>query len=275
MNLTDQHFISYQGYMLYQNMRSQGSDTLLVFIHGLGDSQLNYQLFFDLPELLPFDLVAPDLLGHGKSSWTDGYDYDLLVQCLYTQLAFIMPNYRRVILVPHSIGGILATALCQTDLNSSISGVFALETSLTQYGSYLSEKVSNIIKQGERFNLWFAEFKNNIYQQGHQDEITRLYYASLCLVDPGVFLTLALATRKIATEISAQEFTNSSGTAFAMLDIPKVYCLGVEGNQQQSLPFLQAKGIETVRLPTSSHWLAQSCPSEFIRELKAFIAKLD
>ncbi|OAJ34031.1 hypothetical protein A0O36_01770 [Piscirickettsiaceae bacterium NZ-RLO1] len=186
-----------------------------------------------------------------------------------------MPNYRRVILVPHSIGGILATALCQTNLKSSISGVFALETSLTQYGSYLSEKVSNIIKQGEKFNLWFAEFKNNIYQQGHQDEIARIYYASLCLADPGAFLALALATRKTATEVSAQEFTNSSGAAFAMLDISKAYCLGVEGNQLQSLPFLQAKGITTLRLPTSSHWVAQSCPSEFIGELKAFIAKLD
>ncbi|OAJ33228.1 alpha/beta fold hydrolase [Piscirickettsia salmonis] len=77
MNLTDQHFISYQGYTLYQNIRLQGSDTLLVFIHGLGDSHLNYQLFFDLSELLPFDLIAPDLLGHGKSSRADDYDYAL------------------------------------------------------------------------------------------------------------------------------------------------------------------------------------------------------
>ncbi|AMA42174.1 hypothetical protein AWJ11_07195 [Piscirickettsia salmonis] len=163
MNLTDQHFISYQGYTLYQNIRLQGSDTLLVFIHGLGDSHLNYQLFFDLPELLPFDLVVPDLLGHGKSSRADDYDYDLLVQCLYTQLAVIMPSYRRVILVPHSIGGILVTALYQTDLKSSISGIFALETSLTQYGSYLSEKVSSIIEQGEKFNRWFTGFKKIIF----------------------------------------------------------------------------------------------------------------
>jgi hypothetical protein len=83
------------------------------------------------------------------------------------------------------------------------------------------------------------------------------------------FLQLGLETRKIALSDHSKKFTNASGNAFVKLSIPKVYCFGDKGGQQESIPFLNEHGIKMIKLPTDSHWVAQSCPNALVTVLKS------
>ena len=118
---------------------------------GLDDSFLNYQIFFELESLQEFDIVVPDLLGHRKTGGARAYSYAAVSQCFCQQLADVIKQHKKVILIPHSVAGIPATMLCQTDLASHISGVFALETSITQYGSFITENLAKSLADGEIF----------------------------------------------------------------------------------------------------------------------------
>ena len=76
-----QQFIQYKNYTLFQYARLQKKSNLLVFMPGLGDSFLNYQMFFELEALQEFDIVVPDLLGYGKTGGAPVYDYAAVSQC--------------------------------------------------------------------------------------------------------------------------------------------------------------------------------------------------
>jgi pimeloyl-ACP methyl ester carboxylesterase len=90
-----------------------GAGTPVVLLHGYGESLLAWQMVFD-PLAREADVIAMDLPGFGLSSKpSSGYTADsmaLVVTALLDRLGL-----RRVILVGHSLGGVVATALAVRD----------------------------------------------------------------------------------------------------------------------------------------------------------------
>lgn len=268
------HTITVNNRRLFHLARLKGKDVLLIFLHGLGDSHLNYASFFENRDFDAFDLIVPDWIGHGKSDWVDSYSFREVSFYLKKQLSPFLKEYQTTILLPHSFGGVCAVDLCHTDLIERISGIFALETSVTQYGSYLAEDLARTIEAGNSFKEWFARFKEQIAHQGEKSKALQLYYQGICRVDPKGFRELGLDGRSIALKDEKLAFSNRSGNAFVRLDLPKLYCVSSNPSQKPSIAFLNAHQIPVVCFPTSSHWVVQNCPELFAHQLKCFTARL-
>ncbi len=274
MNQFTTEYTTFKNLTLFHRARISGHKTLLVFIHGLGDSSISFHQFFNQPEFNDFDIIMPDTLGHGKTSAAEVCSYKLMTECLENQVGAYAQNYEKIILIPHSIAGIPATMLCHGKLKDKISGIFAIETSVTQHGSFLTENLEASVNASEDYNTWFDEFADDIYQKGVNDSILKIYHTGLMAVDRQAFLQIGLETRKLATKAKEEIFTHQIGNQFAELSIPVAYCYSNNGKSTDgnpNIPFLEQHNIQRVIIKSGSHWSAQADPENFSKALVSFI----
>jgi pimeloyl-ACP methyl ester carboxylesterase len=111
------------------------SDVYLVFIHGLGGqiTQFTEQIQYFSQK---YNVIAIDLVGHGKSQVSDhpeDYKLDSHVERIYTILSHLNVINKKLILVGHSLGCLLGNLLSQ---KIAIQGFIAIAPSTN-----ISEKV--------------------------------------------------------------------------------------------------------------------------------------
>lgn len=232
----------------------------LLFLHGIGDSSLSYLPFFQTQALNQFNILVPDLLGHGKSSSSNDYSFQMQstriinqIHALQKQVGF---NLNDIILIPHSMASIHATLLCDSTLKTQITGLINVEGSLTQYGSFVSEAV---VKEAEldHFDSWFHKFKEiTIFEKLIKEfPVCRSYYASLQYCHPQAFLQNALELREISL--------TTPGKLYSGLDLPKIYCYGDKSLCKESIAFLRENNLTTRIFHTNNHFLMLACFDEF------------
>ncbi len=175
------HYLRYQSHELFSLYRHNNKDILCIFIHGLGDSHLNYQFLLHENALNEYDILIPDLINHGKSSHTNTSDYKLIAKCLEAQIAPLLEHYQSIYFIPHSIAGIATTKLYQllTESEQQKCRIFAVETSITQYGSFLTQNLHDALSTGISFSKWFDDFCQKIYTLGMNDHYLRAYFCGL------------------------------------------------------------------------------------------------
>ncbi|MCP3942509.1 MAG: alpha/beta hydrolase [Desulfobacteraceae bacterium] len=248
---------------------------LIVFLHGAGDSHLNYVNFLNYNELLVYDIFIPDIMGYGYSNCEKlSFSFDQQVDVLVQQIRQLPSKYKTIILVPHSMGGIHAVLLANGKLASSIRGIYAIETTLTQYGSFISRQILKCFQKGENLSEWFDRWSDQIYQAGLKESALGIYHVGLQLTTIRCFTQNCMAMRQLAVKVANAEFTNCIGYDFVKLSLPKVYCIAQNGQQLQSLPFLKAYHVPVHILPSSSHFCAQGCPEQFLKNLNLWIQNL-
>jgi pimeloyl-ACP methyl ester carboxylesterase len=82
-----------------------GGDPVLLLLHGLGATG---EVWHDLLERhWPAEVIAPDLPGHGRSPRLDSYTFESMAAAV----AAVVPEGRRVVVLGHSLGGVLALTL--------------------------------------------------------------------------------------------------------------------------------------------------------------------
>ena len=81
---------------------------VVVLLHGLGHTANVWDRF---TELLPGRWIAPDLRGHGRSPWADRYSFGHFAADVADAVAARLPAGRPVVVVGHSMGGVVALAL--------------------------------------------------------------------------------------------------------------------------------------------------------------------
>ncbi|TAK73622.1 MAG: alpha/beta hydrolase, partial [Gammaproteobacteria bacterium] len=154
-------------FMAYSELKP--SRPTLMFIHGLGDAHIHSLSYLTSKLADHYNILIPDLLGHGKSSGSDDYRFQHQIEGLqlhinHLQKAFNLP-FSDLILIAHSMGSIHATLLCESSLQSSIKGFINVEGSVTQYGSFIAENMMEKSLQ-ESFAIWFQDFKQKkIYEK--------------------------------------------------------------------------------------------------------------
>ena len=246
-------------------------EVLLVFFHGIGDSHLNYQCFFEMPILDQYDLFVMDLLGHGRSGDQQSSSFYAQVKAIEHQLKPLVSLYEKIIFVPHSMGGIHATLLAKDAFAHQISGIYAIETSVTQYGSFVAQTVFNNETKGVSFNAWFNQFCDEIYlDKGIKNPIFRRYYAGLQFVRKDAFLQNALEMLALSVSLKGKKYTHLVGEIFTSLRIPKVYCSGTS-TPSETISFLLQQGIQVLHFDTDCHWVAQACLESFCEKLNHFV----
>jgi pimeloyl-ACP methyl ester carboxylesterase len=82
-----------------------GGDPVLLLLHGLGATG---EVWHDLLERhWPAEVIAPDLPGHGRSPRLAEYTFSSMAEAV----AATVPSGRRVVVLGHSLGGVLALTL--------------------------------------------------------------------------------------------------------------------------------------------------------------------
>lgn len=238
----------------------------LLFLHGIGDSSISYLPFLNTPILSQFNIIIPDFLGYGKSSKNDDYSFTLQIQLIIEhiksiekQIGFLLND---LILTAHSMGGIHAMLLCDSEIKNRIKGVINVEGSITQYGSFISETVSKI--SPKNFQTWFQNFKENTIFNNFIKEFPacRSYYASLQFCQAEAFFQNALEMHQVC--ISGKgEYTNHAGQQFCNLDLPKIYFYGDKSLCQESQNFLHMNRLPTKIFQTNNHFVMLQCFDEF------------
>jgi pimeloyl-ACP methyl ester carboxylesterase len=239
------------------------SHPTLLFIHGLGDSHINYLQYLSSDLSDHFNILIPDLLGYGKSSSARDYSFQHQTQGILRHLNFLEDKtkikFNNIILVAHSMGGIHATLLCESPIKNVIKGFINVEGSVTQYGSFVSQNMMESLKT-RTFSDWFSEFKKSIH--------FRPYYASLAFCHPEAFRQNAEEMYHIC-HASSGKFTNSIGNQFANLSVRKVYCYG-DFTCKETLEFLHENNVPIHYISANTHFVLAECPNDVIKFIKNF-----
>ncbi|MDA8562166.1 alpha/beta hydrolase [Gammaproteobacteria bacterium] len=239
----------------------------LLFLHGIGDSSLSYTPFHETNKLANFNILTPDLLGYGKSSKLKTYSFKKQVEIIANHIVHLEKNtnieFNSIIVIPHSMASIHAIKLYNSGIKNKIKGIINIEGTITQYGSFISERVKKIYLM-DKFQKWFENFKeiqilNKFIKQFNT---CKSYYASLKFCDPKAFLQNALELRKLSTS-STGKYQNIYGKKFANIRISKIYCYGDKSLSIESIDFLHENNIPTMVFKTNNHFLMLQCFNEF------------
>lgn len=241
-------------YMAHSKLASK-RPTLLI-IHGLGDSGMSYREFLHADSLKNYNILIPDLLGHGKSSGAEDYSFQHQVHGILKHIDYLAHQANVVfsdfILLSHSMGGIHATLLCKSPLGSMIKKFINIEGSITQYGAFISARVAEE-KKKNTFFTWFEDFKQSIiYQEGNKSLALRYYYASLIFCHAEAFLQNAMEMHDMSVTLSGK-YSHIIGEEYAGLNIPRIYCYG-NSMCAETLEFLKENKLQTKHFNFPTHF---------------------
>lgn len=128
----------------------------ILWIHGIGDSSLCFLEAFASPELSNFSLLAPDMLGFGRSSVASDGDYSFRAQV--SRLWSLCDHFGcdSPFVVGHSMGGDVATFMADRRKNRKVSGIINVEGDLTPDDLFISNRAVDAAHQGY-FGRWLRE----------------------------------------------------------------------------------------------------------------------
>jgi pimeloyl-ACP methyl ester carboxylesterase len=247
----------------------------LFFVHGLGESGLCFSEAFEAGRLPGFNLVAPDLLGYGRSSRASNEDYrfDSHVRRLWKVVDEL--GVQSLCVIGHSLGGDLATLMATSQEGNRIQGLVNVEGNLTPDDAFISRRVVAAEERGD-FLRWFREdFMEGLVSKkwGKKWPSCRRYYASLELCRPEAFLANADEARARSLPLPGRR-ESSIGAVFAELEIQKVFCWGAESLSEKTRQFLQAAKIPDHRIDRAFHWPMIDQPDEFYAVVREFAERV-
>jgi pimeloyl-ACP methyl ester carboxylesterase len=121
---------------------------VLVLLHGLGATS---EVWDDWKQVLarrwPGQWIAPDLPGHGRSSPLPSYSFDSLADAL----AVVVPIDEPVVVLGHSLGGVLGLALADQSRGYDVQAVVGLGVKV----SWSEEELARARALAERPVAWF------------------------------------------------------------------------------------------------------------------------
>lgn len=230
----------------------------LWFIHGFGDSGLVWREAFASPLAQKYNLFAADMPGFGVSP------FDVNCTTLDAQahkLAQIIKatcGAAPVAIVAHSIGGLIGTLICQ-QLGNQVMAYISAEGNLTKADSYFSGKVL----QYESAEVFYTEFKQEVFAKAQDSEAYRRYYSSLNFAQPEALAGWGVSSQHLIKD-------NACGNAFVALSCPKVYAWGQQGTPQETQQFIAQANVPNHQFANAGHWHMVERPALFYD----FVAKV-
>jgi len=143
--------ISVNGVRYAYTLSGQGG--VVVFLHGWMCNQEFWRLQCDLLSSQGYRCLALDFRGHGKSEVTNaGYSIEQLADDVWEILKAL--NIDQVVLVGHSMGGMVAQQFCQ-DHAEQVRGLVLVTTLAADRGNRLISKRIELDSRQEKFSVAF------------------------------------------------------------------------------------------------------------------------
>jgi pimeloyl-ACP methyl ester carboxylesterase len=218
------------------------------FLHGFGESHLCFRDAFAHPLAERMRIFLFDLPGCGASPprQTGLTIEDAAQLCL--DLIESFSSSRRIVLVGHSVGGIIATRVALMR-DPSPDLVISVEGNLTPSDAYFSGQAANF-DEPEPYYTWL---RSKILAKEADDDIFRRYSCSLQLADPRTLWTLG---RSVAGD-------PNPGQDFLSLTCPSIYYWDPASTSDAAKQFLDENDIRQRKLEGLGHWPMISSPSRF------------
>lgn len=230
----------------------------LLWIHGLGESGLGFEDLFANPRLAAWSMVAPDLAGYGKSPWPDS---PLRLREQAAALADWLGARvgDPVVVVGHSMGGVVGTILCEL-APDSVRGFINVEGNISIEDCTFSSRAAAL--ELEVFlSKGFGDLLDSVFAAGFDSPALRAYYPSLRICDPRAY-------HLNSTELVELSQAEDMARRMAALSVPSCYLHGAPGGAgMHSQGLLRAAGIELAAVDGAGHW-------PFLDQAEAFVTKL-
>ena len=226
----------------------------LLYLHGLGESCLGFEDLVLTEALMPYRHLAPDLPGYGKSPWPKeplGLDelVDIVGRWLPTE------TDERVIVVGHSMGGVLGQYLCER-FPGQVRGLINIEGNVSGDDCAFSGRIAGY-SEADFLTGGFDEVLERVYWGGVEDRPLRSYFAAMRLCDPRTL-------HRCAEELFAISQREELACHMATLQVPRVYVLGnPRGTAAYSRSLLDEKGIRWHAIENAGHWVYLDQPDSF------------
>lgn len=244
----------------------------LLYIHGLGESGLTLEAMASDPQLADYDHVVPDLAGYGRSAWPDEAftleDHAKTVRLLIEHL-----DLRDVVLVGHSMGGVIGLLVCEAISESSrerVRAFFNIEGNVTSDDCGFSRRGAGDDLEGWLAGGW-RRFVDGLHEEAAKSardrQVLQAYGASLHLADPRTLLQNC----KDLVEVST---TNQLAGRLGALAQPHFYLHGDRGVGARSLGQLRDAGVEIATVGNAGHWPFVNDPATTASVLRRFVQKM-
>lgn len=258
--MPSQRSFSSEAGMFLRTYASASSDRppTRLFIHGLGESGLCFEELLGGELLGDMNALVPDLPGYGRSAWPQEVS-GLAATADHLTTWLEQRRQERVIVVGHSMGGVLATLMgerCPERVLAvvNVDGNLSLDDCVFS-GEAAGQDLEAFAATG------FDRLRDAVYQAGIADRAQRGYYASLRLACAATFLRHS----EELVELSRPE---DLAIRMSALSMPSLYIGGdPRGVSLRSRRLLDAADVTARLIAPSGHW-------PFIDQPKAFAAQL-
>lgn len=219
---------------------------LLLYIHGLGESCLCFELLMADPRLVDWNQLAPDLRGYGKTGWAG--EPPTLEQHA-DRLADLVRglDVGPAVVIGHSMGGVIGILMAERHPDV-VRALVDVEGNISLGDCGYSSRAAPYSRDD-----WLAEGWNEVLDQiyaheGESTEVRRAYGASIQMGDPRAY------------HLNSQNLVDVSKTEtlagrLATLGMPKIYIHGVpRGTCERSLVLLEQAGVPSAAVESAGHW---------------------
>ena len=229
-------------------------DTVVVFIHGIGDSKEDYAKAFERKDLGDYSLLAVDLVGFGKSSKPKDYTYPIEDQAKAIAALVNDRGYKKVHVVCHSVGGAVGVLL--TDhLGDKLASVLNIE------GNMIGADCGRVTR--DTADATFEKYSTELWEGRRQRLLARgSSIAAHEAMAKEAFYNLSKSVVAISdTEKLLEKFT--------ALKVPHAY---MYGELNKEIPVIARLGdTAKIEIPKSGHRPMEETPEVFFTEVAKFI----
>jgi pimeloyl-ACP methyl ester carboxylesterase len=250
------------GLVVAHARRTAGAAAPIVLIHGFGSAKEHFRHAFAAPELRQYPLLAPDLVGFGRSRGPEGFGYTMAEQArtmltLLDELA--VDSFH---LCAHSMGGLVALELAELEPERVLSLV-DVEGNLTPEDCFFSGRIAALPLE-EFAGDGRKKLEQSLRMAGWKDPAMREYLE-----------TFRRASTVALYRSAADTVAESNGPLVDRLARVARSCY-VYGEKNRGVfpgeKMLLAAGVPVFYVPEAGHSMATENPAGLFRIVGSFIA---
>jgi pimeloyl-ACP methyl ester carboxylesterase len=234
---------------------------VLWLCHGLGDWSGTWQRLFEAPALRDWELIAADLPGFGQSVTPPGLAMGVEeLAGRFKRLIEVLTPDRHVVLVGHSLGGVIVTLTAEQE-PAWLAGVVNVEGNLTEADCFLSGAAASATDP----DTWFQRFMDTVNEEGATEPALRCYAEGLARASLRAFVTCSRDLVRLCVD-------DQLGRRYQALNIPKLYCHG-GSLSEESKTMLKDAAEDVAQFPGAGHWVQHDAGSALSHTIARWLAE--
>ena len=237
---------------------SEENDVDVWFLPGFAESHLCFREALKHEISNEYRIILFDPPGLGASPPLENGLTIKECAIIWRDLIHKVSNSRKIVLVAHSVSGIIATETASMLKNKPLA-LISIEGNLTKADAYFSGQTVKFDSHIDFYN----SFSEKIMSLVNSNEVPMRYYSSLQFADPKTLWVLGS---------SAVEYENP-GVDFMNLKCPTLYYWSVESTSSESRDFIRQNSMNERRMDGLGHWPMVKEPEIFYSQLMSDVLK--